>query len=172
MGEWGECEIFANRARRQAKRAARKSISKSACARHAEAMDTALFDYPLPPERIAQTPAEPRDSARLLVVERATRRVRHHIFRELPELLPPGTRLFRNHAAVFKARLRLRRPTGGELECLLLHPDLTRVGAREVWWCLLKPGKKYPVGATFGSEGVFTATGTRKAGRWPGARAL
>lgn len=121
-------------------------------------MDTALFNYPLPPERIAQTPAEPRDSARLLVVERATRRVRHHIFRELPELLPPGTRLFRNHAAVFKARLRLCRETGGELECLLLHPDLTRAGGGEVWWCLLKPGKKYAVGATFGAAGVFTAT--------------
>jgi S-adenosylmethionine:tRNA ribosyltransferase-isomerase len=121
-------------------------------------MDTALFDYPLPPERIAQTPAEPRDSARLLVVERATRRVRHHVFRELPELLPPGTRLFRNHAMVFKARLRLRRKTGGALECLLLHPDLTREGGGETWWCLLKPGKKYPVGATFGAEGIFTAT--------------
>jgi S-adenosylmethionine:tRNA ribosyltransferase-isomerase len=136
----------------------RKNISKCAWARHTGAMDTTLFDYPLAPERIAQTPAVPRDSARLLVVERATRRVRHHIFRELPELLPPGTRLFRNHAAVFKARLRLRRPTGGELECLLLHPDLARDGGGQVWWCLLRPGKKYPVGATFGAEGIFTAT--------------
>jgi S-adenosylmethionine:tRNA ribosyltransferase-isomerase len=121
-------------------------------------MDTALFDYPLPVERIAQTPAEPRDSARLLVVNRATRKVEHRIFRELPKLLPPGTRLFRNHASVFKARLRLTRPSGGQLECLLLHPDLARYPAGNTWWCLLKPGKKYAVGAKFGVSGLFEAT--------------
>jgi len=121
-------------------------------------VDTALFDYPLPPGRIAQKPAEPRDSARLLVVDRVTRRVEHRIFRELPELLPPGTRLFRNNAAVFKARLLLRRPTGGQLECLLLHPDLTADPAGLTWWCLLKPGKKYPPGSSFDVAGIFTAT--------------
>jgi len=121
-------------------------------------MDTVLFDYPLPPERIAQTPAAPRDSSRLLVVERASRRVSHHIFHELPDLLPPGTRLFRNHAAVFKARLQLTRPTGGALECLLLHPALELDAGGNTWWCLLKPGKKYPPGATFGVENIFTAT--------------
>ncbi len=126
-------------------------------------MDTALFDYPLPPERIAQAPASPRDASRLLVVERKSRRVSHHTFRELPGLLPPGTRLFRNHASVFKARLKLHRPTGGALECLLLHPDLARDGTGHTWWCLLKPGKKYPVGASFGVEGVFAAQVLEKA---------
>lgn len=121
-------------------------------------MDTALFDYPLPTERIAQTPAEPRDSARLLVVNRVTKKIEHRIFRELPELLPSGTRLFRNHAAVFKARLRLTRPTGGQLECLLLNPDLDRDSTANSWWCLLKPGKKYAVGAMFGVAGLFEAT--------------
>jgi len=121
-------------------------------------MDTALFDYPLLPERIAQTPAEPRDSARLLVVNRTTHKIEHRVFRELPDLLPPGTRLFRNHASVFKARLRLTRPTGGQLECLLLHPDLARDPAANTWWCLLKPGKKYAVGAKFGAPGIFEAT--------------
>jgi S-adenosylmethionine:tRNA ribosyltransferase-isomerase len=121
-------------------------------------MDTALFDYRLPEGSIAQRPAEPRDSARLLVVERAARRVEHRIFRELPELLPPGTRLFRNHASVFKARLRLTRPSGGQLECLLLHPDLARDPAGNTWWCLLKPGKKYAIGAKFGVTGLFEAT--------------
>ncbi len=120
-------------------------------------MDTALFDYPLPPERIAQTPATPRDSSRLLVIERASRKVSHHIFRELPGLLPAGARLFRNDAAVFKARLKLTRPTGGNLECLLLHPALEHDAAGNTWWCLLKPGKKYPPGATFGVEKFFTA---------------
>jgi len=121
-------------------------------------MDTALFDYPLPPERIAQTPAEPRDSARLLMVNRTTHKIEHRVFRELPDLLPPGTRLFRNHASVFKARLRLTRPTGGQLECLLLHPDLARDPAASTWWCLLKPGKKYAVAAKFGAPGIFEAT--------------
>ncbi len=125
-------------------------------------MDTALFDYPLPEALIAQRPAEPRDSARLLVVNRATRQVRHHIFRELPELLPARTRLFRNHASVFKARLNLTRPTGGELECLLLHPDLQQDPGGHLWWCLLRPGKKYPLGATFGTENIFTATVVEK----------
>jgi S-adenosylmethionine:tRNA ribosyltransferase-isomerase len=123
-----------------------------------QAMDTDLFDYPLPPERIAQQPAAPRDSARLLVVERATKKIGHHIFQDLPQLLPPGTRLFRNHAAVFKARLHLTRPTGGQLECLLLNPDLARDASGNTWWCLLKPGRKYPPGAKFGVEGLFTAT--------------
>ena len=121
-------------------------------------MDTALFDYPLPAALIAQFPAEPRDSARLLVVDRASSRLTHHRFRDLPGLLPPATRLFRNHASVFKARLKLTRATGGELECLLLHPDLADDPTGQTWWCLLRPGKKYPVGATFGAEKIFTAT--------------
>jgi len=125
-------------------------------------VDTAEFDYVLPPERIAQTPAQPRDAARLLVVDRATRKVEHRIFRELPELLPPGTRLFRNNAAVFKARLRLRRPMGGQLECLLLHPELRADPAGLTWWCLLKPGRKYPPGAVFGEEALFSATVVEK----------
>lgn len=125
-------------------------------------MDTALFDYPLPPERIAQAPASPRDASRLLVVDRQAKKISHHVFRELPDLLPTGTRLFRNHAAVFKARLKLHRATGGGLECLLLHPDLARDAGGHTWWCLLKPGKKYPVGATFGVEGFFTATVVEK----------
>jgi S-adenosylmethionine:tRNA ribosyltransferase-isomerase len=121
-------------------------------------MDAALFDYPLPPECIAQTPAEPRDASRLLVVERSTRRVAHHFFRDLPSLLPPATRLFRNNAAVLKARLRLRRPGGGRCECLLLHPHLAADPRSLTWWCLLKPGRKYPPGSTFGEDGIFTAT--------------
>ena len=121
-------------------------------------MDAALFDYPLPPECIAQTPAEPRDASRLLVVERSTRRVAHHFFRDLPGLLPEKTRLFRNNAAVLKARLRLRGPGGGRCECLLLHPHLAADPRGLTWWCLLKPGRKYPPGSTFGEDGAFTAT--------------
>jgi S-adenosylmethionine:tRNA ribosyltransferase-isomerase len=116
-------------------------------------MDAARFDYPLPPERIAQQPARRRDEARLMVIDRATRSVRHAVFRELPGLLPAGARLFRNNASVLPARLRGHRPTGGEVECFLLHPD----GAGEQWRCLVRPGRKLPVGATFARAGQFQA---------------
>jgi S-adenosylmethionine:tRNA ribosyltransferase-isomerase len=121
-------------------------------------MDSALFDYPLPPGCIAQQPADPRDSSRLLVVERSTRRVTHHIFRDLPDLLPPGTRLFRNNAAVLKARLHFPRPSGARGECLLLHPDLIADPRGQTWWCLLKPGRKLPPGSVFGEPRAFTAS--------------
>ena len=53
-------------------------------------MRTSDFDYDLPAELIAQTPAEPRDSARLLVLDRAGSRLEHRVFHELPDILRPG----------------------------------------------------------------------------------
>lgn len=116
-------------------------------------MQTALFDYPLPDRLIAQQPAGRRDASRLLVVHRQAHRVEHRHFRDLPEYLRADDRLFRNNAAVIPARLRATRPTGGQVECLLLRPA-TEAGE---WWCLLRPGKKLRVGATFGLPGVFSA---------------
>ncbi len=138
-------------------------------------MKTDLFDYPLPERLIAQRPADRRDESRLLVVDRQTRSVAHRHFRDLPEYLCAGDTLFRNNAAVIPARLHATRPTGGQVECLLLRPSqslrpasrptadgdkggLPAVGSAECWWCLLRPGKKLPVGATFGFAGAFTAT--------------
>ena len=126
-------------------------------------MQTALFDYPLPDKLIAQQPADRRDGSRLLVVHRAEHRIEHRHFRDLPEYLRAGDCLFRNNAAVIPARLRATRPTGGQVECLLLRPaldphGLPAVGPAEGWWCLLRPGKKLPVGSTFGLAGAFTAT--------------
>lgn len=115
-------------------------------------MDTDLFDYELPPELIAQTPAARRDESRLLVVDRAAGTFSHHVFAELPTLIPAGTRLFRNDAAVLQARLAGTRETGGKVECLLLRPG--EIPSR--WWCLLKPGKKASAG-TFGVPGVYRA---------------
>lgn len=116
-------------------------------------MDTALFDYDLPERLIAQTPAVRREDSRLLVVERQSGRLRHCIFSDLPELLPAGTRLFRNNAAVLQARLPgIRKGSGGKVECLLLRPG--EIPTR--WWCLLKPGKKAAAGA-FGIDGVYSA---------------
>jgi len=115
-------------------------------------MDTALFDYELPPELIAQTPATRREESRLLVVNRATGTFSHHIFAELPNLIPAGTRMFRNDAAVLQARLHGFRETGGKIECLLLRPG--EIPTR--WWCLLRPGKKAASG-TFGVNGIYRA---------------
>ncbi len=114
---------------------------------------TSLFDYDLPPHLVAQTPAARRDASRLLVVERANRRISHHTFADLPQFLRGGDILFRNTAAVLPARLLARRPTGGQVECFLLRP----ADGGEVWRCLIKPGKKLPVGATFAHEtGAFS----------------
>ena len=79
------------------------------------------LDYFLPTELIAQTPAEPRDSCRLLVVNRADRKVTHRLFSDLPELLRPGDLLIANDSRVLPARLYARKPTGGKVELLLLH---------------------------------------------------
>ncbi len=123
---------------------------------------TDLFDYDLPARLIAQTPAQRRDESRLLVVHRAGRRIEHRHFRELGDYLRPGDTLFRNNAAVIPARLHARRPTGGDVECLLLRPAAPSADLRaqfcNEWWCLLRPGKKLPVGATFALPGEFSAT--------------
>jgi len=117
-------------------------------------LKTSLFDYPLPDELIAQFPAEKRDGSRLLVVDRRAHSIAHRTFRDLPELIGGGNCLFRNNASVIPARLHARRPTGGQVECLLLRPAR---GAGE-WLCLLRPGRKLPVGATFAHPGFFSAT--------------
>ncbi len=117
-------------------------------------LPTALFDYDLPAHLIAQTPAARRDASRLLVVDRATRTIEHHHFSDLPKFLRAGDTLFRNNAAVLPARLFAQRPTGGAVECFLTRPEPAR--GENVWWCLVRPGKKLPVGATFAHENDFT----------------
>lgn len=113
-----------------------------------------LFDYTLPPHLIAQTPAARRDQSRLLVVHRATRALEHRKFADLPEYLRSGDTLFRNNAAVLPARLHAQRPTGGQVECFLLRPTADD----HTWRCLVKPGRKLPIGATFAhASGAFAA---------------
>ncbi|MBZ0272333.1 tRNA preQ1(34) S-adenosylmethionine ribosyltransferase-isomerase QueA [bacterium] len=82
-------------------------------------MNTADFDYELPPERIAQQPAEPRDAARLLVFDRAQNRTTHAHVRDLPSFVAPGTLVVFNDTRVRAARLFGKRPTGGHVELLL-----------------------------------------------------
>lgn len=122
---------------------------------------TDLFDYPLPSHLIAQAPAARRDASRLLVVDRAQRTLAHRTFADLPEYLNANDVLLRNNAAVLPARLFAQRPTGGAVECFLLRPESTTPG-EELWWTLLRPGKRLPVGATFALTEAFTATVTAK----------
>ena len=79
------------------------------------------FDYELPESFIAQTPLEPRDSSRLLVLPRSGGPIRHHVFRELPVLLRAGDLLVFNNTRVIPARLAVHKITGGRGEILLLR---------------------------------------------------
>lgn len=119
-------------------------------------MKTADFDYVLPPALIAQTPIEPRDAARLLVVERATGRLQHRHFRDLVELLRPGDLLVANESRVLPARLWGRKPTGAVIEVLLL-----RERTAEQWEALVRgkgvvPGKTIVFDAPDGAPLVAT----------------
>lgn len=86
------------------------------------------FDYELPESFIAQTPAEPRDSSRLMLLDRATGSIEHHIFRDIVRFLRPGDALVINTTRVIPARLRAHKAaTGGAVEVLLLRQlDETR----------------------------------------------
>jgi S-adenosylmethionine:tRNA ribosyltransferase-isomerase len=80
------------------------------------------FDYQLPSDLIAQTPVEPRDASRLMVVERANGAIAHRRFRDLLDYLRPGDIMVANDSRVFRARLFGRKATGGRVEILLLKP--------------------------------------------------
>ncbi|MCC6456641.1 MAG: tRNA preQ1(34) S-adenosylmethionine ribosyltransferase-isomerase QueA [Caldilineaceae bacterium] len=98
-------------------------------------MKTALFDYPLPPEAIAQTPAEPRDSSRLLVFHRGSGKIEHRHFRDIGDYLNAGDLLIANDTRVIPARLWAHKATGGRIEIFLLK-QLDTAGAE--WECLVR----------------------------------
>lgn len=105
-------------------------------------MRTSDFYYDLPQELIAQHPAEPRDSCRLLCVDRISGKLQHKHFFELPELLQKGDLLVVNNSRVIPARLiGIKQPTGAVCEILLL-----RQKENDVWECLAKPGKRLKSG--------------------------
>ena len=83
---------------------------------------TSDYDFPLPPELIAQTPAERRDESRLLVVRRDTGTIEHRRFRDLAEMIPPGDALVVNTTRVLRARLLGVRDSGASAEVFLLKP--------------------------------------------------
>jgi len=111
-------------------------------------MNLSDFDYELPESMIAQTPVEPRDSARLLVLERASGAITHTRFSEIGAFLRPGDVLIFNDTRVIPARLLARKAqTGGRVELLLLkrRAPLT--------WEVLVGGKSLPVGSVVDVEG-------------------
>jgi S-adenosylmethionine:tRNA ribosyltransferase-isomerase len=108
------------------------------------------FDYELPESRIAQTPIEPRDAAKLLV-DRGSEPAEHRTVTDLADVLRDGDLLVLNETRVIPARLRLRRSTGGAAEVLLLEPWDSE---RRTWEALVRPGGKLAVGEILSSDGV------------------
>lgn len=98
-------------------------------------MQTSLFDYNLPPAFIAQQPAEPRDSSRLLVLHRATGAIEHRHFRDIGDYFNAGDLLVGNDSRVIPARLHGHKPTGGAVEIFLLR-QLDDTGIE--WECLVR----------------------------------
>lgn len=119
------------------------------------------FYYELPPELIAQTPAEPRDSSRLLVYDRATDKVEHRIFRDVCDYLKSGDVLVINNTKVLPARMYAHTVNGGRIEILLLK----RLD-KDRWEVLAKPGKKCAVGKSFtiSDKLSFTVEGVTDSG--------
>ncbi len=112
-------------------------------------MRTELFDYDLPKRFIAQRPAEPRDSSRLLVLERASGRIEHRVFSEIADFVRAGDVLVANDSRVVPARLRGHKPTGGAVEIFLLR-KLDETG--RAWRCLAR-GRGLRVGAKVRLDG-------------------
>ena len=100
------------------------------------------FMYDLPEARIAQTPVEPRDHSRLMVLHRDTGEIEHKHFYDIIDYLNPGDCLVINETKVIPARLYGERPTGGAVEVLLLK----QLGPKR-WETLVRPGKKLKPGA-------------------------
>jgi S-adenosylmethionine:tRNA ribosyltransferase-isomerase len=110
---------------------------------------TSDLEYDLPPGLIAQEPAEPRSSARLLVYDRSTREIRHRVFTDLLDELRPDDLVVVNDTRVLHARIHARRATGGAVELLLLE----RNGAGR-WDALTRPARRLRAGETLDAAGT------------------
>ncbi|CFX94591.1 S-adenosylmethionine:tRNA ribosyltransferase-isomerase, QueA [Syntrophomonas zehnderi OL-4] len=98
------------------------------------------YQFDLPPHLIAQFPAEPRDEARLLVMDRQTGEFEDRIFKDIIEYLEPGDTLVLNNTRVIPARLFARKKTGARIEILLLNQENGH------WKALVKPARRMPLG--------------------------
>lgn len=131
----------------------------------------AEYDYPLPDVRIAAYPCEPRDACKLLV-RKADGSISHHVFTDLPSLLPQGSLMVCNNTRVINARLKFRKETGALIEIFCLEPESPRDYAQMFqsrgccrWSCMVGNLKRWksgsltlPVITSKGGSGVLTAT--------------
>ena len=111
------------------------------------------FQYTLPPDAVAQTPVEPRDSARLLDATAPDGAVVHRSVCDLPRLVRPGDVLVLNETRVLPARLALTKPSGGGVEVLLLEE--LEPGR---WEALVRPGRRVPDGTVLERDGRAVLT--------------
>lgn len=107
-------------------------------------MNISDFDYDLPKNLIANSPAVPRDSSQLLKIDRKTGQISHHIFRDIAEMLGSNDVLVLNKTKVFPARFFGKKTTGGKIEVLLIEEV-----KRGIWKALTKPGLKIGQTVTF-----------------------
>lgn len=106
-------------------------------------MKTSDIDYDLPEPLIAQHPAEPRDAARLLVLDRQSKTMQTDVFRHVARYLKRGDCMVLNDTRVIRARLIGRKPTGARIEIFLLHEECPGI-----WTALVRPSAKVKPGAT------------------------
>lgn len=100
------------------------------------------FDYDLPEHFIAQTPVEPRDASKLMVLNRTDQTISHHVFRDIVDLINPNDVLVMNTTRVIPARLEAVKPTGGKAEVLLLRQ------LSDTQWRVLVGGRRITDGVT------------------------
>lgn len=122
---------------------------------------TSDFDYDLPQERIAQTPIEPRDHARMMVLDRAQQSIAHRHIYDLPQYLQEGDLLVLNDTRVIPARLYGHKETGGQVEIFLVKPL-----PQDAWEVMVRgknlgPGKRIHLGAVGSQEIWATITEDR-----------
>lgn len=137
-------------------------------------MDVREFDFNLPPELVAQEPADERGRARLLFLERHGGALAHATVSALPNFLRPGDLLVVNNTRVFPARLIGRRlPTGGAVECMLIHRLARHEGSRsERWEALMHPGQRLAPGTEVLFEGRRVIQGRVLERRFHGRRVI
>lgn len=112
-------------------------------------MKTSDFYYDLPENLIAQTPVEPRNASRLMVLHRKNGSIEHRVFKDLAEYLNPGDCLVLNDTRVIPARIYgVKEETGAVVEFLLLSQK-----ENDAWECLCKPGKRAKTGTKFSFGG-------------------
>lgn len=110
------------------------------------------YDYDLDPSFIAQCPSEKRDQSKLLLLDKDTGEVKHHMFSDIIDFLRPGDLLVRNNSKVFPARLFGNKETGARVEFLLLNPL-----GDDMWQVMSRPAKKIRVGDIIRFSDDFSA---------------